>query len=230
MRKTFTYDDVNKAIKNVAMYLSSIENVWNEPRNLKLYDAFFKADELLKKYPLVEAQTNSYDAFHDFCEDAYTYGLQDEFNNGYLQDLRVYVRRTSTFYITDLYTIHNDMTQVISALLVVLNSHVDFDFNDDLTMKPLTWSDYYTEAELIEEYQGDMEYLVKEFIYDVKKYMKDAIELAKYIDTYKENQVEYFDEWLSNENDRISWQNEENQKAELEAKIQEGCEAIAYTI
>ena len=41
MRKNFTYDDVNKAIQNVAMYMKSIENVWNEGRNLKLYDAFF---------------------------------------------------------------------------------------------------------------------------------------------------------------------------------------------
>ena len=230
MRKTFTYDDVNKAIKNVAMYMKSIENVWNEARNLKLYDAFFKADELPKKYPLVEAETNSYDAFYDFCNDAYTFGLQDEFDNGYLQDLRVYVGRTSTFYITNIRDSKDNMTNVIYELIETINGNIGIDFNDDLTMKPLTWSDYYTEAELIEEYQGDMEYLVKEFIYDVKKYMQEAIKLAEYIDTYKENQVDYFDEWLSNENDRILQQIEENKKAELENKIQEGCKAIAYTI
>lgn len=230
MRKNFTYDDVNKAIQNVAMYMKSIENVWNEDRNLKLYDAFFNAEELLKKYPLVEAETTYYDAFYDFCDDAYNLGFKEEIDNGFIEDLRVYVGRTSTFYITDVHDSHDNMVNVIYSLLEKINGNIDFEFNDDLTMKPLTWSDYYSESELIEEYQGDMEYLVKEFIYDVKKYMKNAIELADYIDKYKENQLTYFDEFLANWNENILERIENEKKAELEAKIQAGCEAIAYSI
>lgn len=230
MRKNFTYDDVNKAIQNVAMYMKSIENVWNEGRNLKLYDAFFNAEELLKKYPLVEAETTYYDAFYDFCDDAYNLGFKEEIDNGFIEDLRVYVGRTSTFYITDIHDSRNNMVNVIYSLLENINGNIDFELNDDLTMKPLTWSDYYSESELIEEYQGDMEYLVKEFIYDVKKYMKNAIELADYIDKYKENQLTYFDEFLANWNENILERIEAEKKAELEAKIQAGCEAIAFSI
>lgn len=230
MRKNFTYDDVNKAIQNVAKYMKSIENVWNEGRNLKLYDAFFNAEELLKKYPLVEAETTYYDAFHEFCDDAYNIGFKEEIDNGFIEDLRVYVGRTSTFYITDVHDSRDNMVNVIYSLLQNINDNIDFEFNDDLTMKPLTWSDYYSESELIEEYQDDMKYLVKEFIYDVKKYMKNAIELAKYIDTFKENQLTYFDEFLANWNENILERIEAEKKAELEAKIQAGCEAIAFSI
>lgn len=229
MKRNFTYEDVNKAIQNVVRYMCSIENVWNEGRNLKLYDAFFNADKLLKKYPLVEAKTNPYDAFNNFCNDAY-FRFQEDISTGFIKDLRVYVGRTSTFYITDVHDSHDNMVNVIYALLENINNGIDIEFNDDLTMKPLTWSDYYSENELIEEYQCEMEYIVKEFIYDVKKYMKNAIELADYIDTYKKNQVDYFDDYLSTWNDNILERIEIKKEEELENKIQAGCEAIAYSI
>ena len=229
MRK-FTYADVNKAMKNVLCYMYHIENVWNEGRNLKLYEASFKSDELLDKYPLLKAETNAYDAFNDFCDITYHYTFQEEINTGYLKDLRVYVGRTSTFYITNLYECRDDRGALLQELFENIGISTSLDFNSNGEVSPFTWSDYYTEEELIDEYQDDMEYIVTKFIYDVKEYMKDAVKLAKYIDDFKKRQVEAFDEYLYCENENIIERLEQEAEQELEYKIQLGCEVITYAM
>lgn len=223
--KKFTYSDVNKAMKNVLSYMYHIEKVWNKSRNLKLYEAFFKADELLDKYPLLKAECDAYDCFHNFCGVSY-----DDFKNdlemGFIKDLRVYIGNTSTFYITHLHECIN-RGELLQELFETVGVGTCLDFNENGEVQPFTWSDYHTESELIEVYQDDMEYFVTRFIYDVKEYMQDAIDLANYIDEFKENQVDNFDEYLDNENEFTAQRLEEEAEQELENKILLGCKVIA---
>ena len=55
-RKMKTYAEVNEGLKAVKDYLTSIEEVWNKTRNLKLYDVSFQAADIIEKYPLVKEE------------------------------------------------------------------------------------------------------------------------------------------------------------------------------
>lgn len=228
--KRYTYKDVNKALKNVLGYMYSIEDTWNKGRNLKLYEAFFAADTIVEKYPLVSENENANELFYQFCEDTYNYTFMQDIENGYIKDLRDYVGRTSTFYITSLHRCNGNKACLLDELFNAVCFSTGIDLNADGTMSPLTWSDYFTEEELIEDYQEDMEYIVTKLIFDVKKYMNDAIKLAEYIDTFKKRQVSDFEEFISNENDNIEYQIEQEEKSRIENLIQTGCEVIAYSI
>ena len=227
MSKKYTYKNVNKAVKNVMGYMSSISHVWGEDRTLKLYDAFFKCDELLEKYPRVKESYNENDIYYDFCDMEYTC-FTEWMKEDNIEDPRVYVGRTSTFYLTNIHD--NKPVNILYNLLSEIYPSIDLEFNDDLTVKPLTWSDYYSENELIEDSQWQFEYIVKDFIYDVKKYMNDAVQVADYIDGFKKSQVEAFEEFISNENDNLLANDELEKEIELENKIQFGCEVIAYSM
>ena len=226
-RRKYTYDDVNKAIKNVMGYMNSIENIWNKTRNLKLYDVFFNCEKIVSKYPLLK--DSGRDVFYDFCDIQYR-SFEEEIENGYIEDRRVYIGRTSSFYITDLndktpvYVLYNLLNEVAG-----FNIYDTFDFNDDLTVKPFE-SDYFTQEELLEQYGGDMEYLVKEFIYDVKEFMNSAIELAKYLDDFQKNQIEYFEEYCEEEENYLQYEKEEEKKREIESKNDFGIWTISYAI
>lgn len=206
-----TYQEVNNALKAIIDYLESIENVWNKTRNLKLYDVSFHAEEIIDKYPLVKEEYNECDLFSWFCEDSYnqfTEWMQEE----KIEDCRKYVGRTSSFYLTDIHgrNIGETITELMENIAVY-----SIDFDDNGMMIPFTATDYYTEAELIEEYQEDMTYISSgNFLNDIKKYLHDAVEIADYIDTFKKNQIAGFTEYIECENDDLEWQAE--QEAERE--------------
>lgn len=229
MNKKRLYKRVNKAIRKVMGYMYSIENVWNNPRNLKLYDVSYHADDIIKEYPLLSEEENGNDAFYDFCDVSYMQ-FKEEFEQGFLSDMRVYVGRTSTFFITDIGGYRERPVNVLYNLLNELAPHIDFEFNDDLTIKPLTWSDYYTENELILEYMGDFEYIIEDFLENVKKYMKNAVELAQYIDSFKEKQIDIFKEYCAGREEDLQYQREQEQKQAIENKIDLGAWAICYAL
>lgn len=229
MNKKRMYKRINKKIRKVMGYMYSIENVWNETRDLKLYDVFFDCEDIVSKYPLLNENDNANDCFYDFCDNQYSQFLE-EFTNGYLEDLRKYVGRTSKFFITDLGGYRVSPVQVLENLLNEVNGMIDFEFNDDLSIKPLNWSDYYTENELIEEYHADLEYLINDFYKDVKKYMDKAVKLAQYIDDYKKNQVEYFNGYCECREEDLQYDKEQAEIQEIENKIDLGAWAVCYAL
>jgi hypothetical protein len=207
-----TYNDVNNGMKQVKTYLESIENVWNESRNLKLYDVAFQAGDILEKYPLVKEEYKEDDLFTWFCE--YEYECFTEWmNENNIDDCRSYIGRTSSFYLTD---IHDDsIEQVIYNLFDKILGYYPFDIDVEALMIPFQDTDYYTEAELIEEYQEDMEYIANgKFLQDIKDYLSDAVQIADYIDTFKKNQIAGFTEYIECKNDDLEYQAEQDAKEE----------------
>lgn len=206
-----TYNDVNKGLAEVVEYLNSIEDVWNKTRTLKLYDVSYHAGEIIDKYPLVKAEYDNCDLFNMFCNNSYN-DFESWLSEDGKTDCREYIGRTSSFYLTN---IHDERIDYVLSNLIdcTTNGYYSVDFDDSCKMVHFTDTDYYTEAELIEEYQRDMEYFADgSFLKDVKEYMSDAIWIAKYIDDFMENQIDNFTEWIECLNSNIEYQ------AELEAE------------
>lgn len=206
-----TYQEVNEGLKAIIEYLNSIDNVWNKTRNLKLYDVSFHAGEIINKYPLVKEEYNECDLFSWFCDDSYnqfTEWMQEE----KIEDCRKYVGRTSSFYLTDMHC--DKIGYVIDNLMNTVYGY-NLDFDEDGNMIPFTDTDYYTEAELIAEYQEDMTYISSgDFLEDIKKYFADAVKIADYIDDFMKNQIEYFTEYIECQNENLEYQAEQEQKRE----------------
>ena len=204
----YTYEDGNKGIQKCFEYFKSIENVWGKMRNLKLYDVFFEAENILKKFPLVSEQYSSKydDVFHAFCDMSYQ-DFVDWMKEEGIKDERVYIRRTSSFYLTDVHD-KTDKMAFQNVLDHVYAGNVTFD--KDLKVEPFTWSDSYSEKELIEHYQNEMEYLANgDFQKDIEEYFKDAVKIAEYLDSFQENQIQYFTEWLQETEEYLEAEREE---------------------
>lgn len=220
-----TYQEVNNALKAIIDYLESIENVWNETRNLKLYDVSFHAGDIVDKYPLVKEEYNECDLFSWFCEDSYnqfTEWMQEE----KIEDCRKYVGRTSSFYLTDMHC--DTIGYVIDTLMTnIYGGYYQVDIDEDGNMIPFTDTEYYTESELIEEYQEGMEYVANgDFLKDIKKYFADAVKIAEYIDDFMKNQIECFTEYIEFQNEILEYQAEQEQKRE-QAFVEKYSKAIS---
>lgn len=208
-----TYQEVNEGLKAIIEYLNSIDNVWNKTRNLKLYDVSFHAGDIIDKYPLVKEEYNECDLFSWFCDDSYnqfTEWMQEE----KIEDCRKYVGRTSSFYLTDMHC--DTIGYVIDTLMTnIYGGYYQVDIDEDGNMIPFTDTEYYTESELIEEYQEGMEYVANgDFLKDIKKYFADAVKIADYIDDFMKNQIEYFTEYIECQNENLEYQAEQEQKRE----------------
>lgn len=205
----YTYEMVNAGLNKVIEYLNSIDNVWNETRNLKLYDVSFQAGDIIDRYPLVKE--NKCDLFSWFCDDSYnqfTEWMQEEG----LKDCRSYVGRTSSFYLTDMHC--DKIGYVIDTLMNTIYGY-NLDFDEDGNMIPFTDTDYYTEEELINEYQEDMEYIADgDFLRDIKDYFSDAVRIADYIDDFMKNQIEYFTEYIEDINNNLEYEQDQEEKEE----------------
>ena len=197
------YQDVNKALKQVVDYLKSTEHVWNQGRTLKLHAVSYECQDIINKYPLVKEEYKEDDLFSWFAEQEYD-NFTEWMKENNIDDCRKYIGRTSTFYLTD---IHDDNIGTVITELMNRIYDYNIDFDDNGMMIPFTATDYYTEAELISEYQADMEYIASgEFLTDIKKYLHDAEEIADYIDDFMEHQVDYFKEYIECENDGLEYQ------------------------
>ena len=219
--KEYHYEDVNKGIEKVMDYLKSIENVWNEMRNLKLYDAFFEAEKLLDDYPLVKEEENDYSkVFHMFCDSAYA-NFEDWIKEEGINDSRKYIRRTSSFYLTDIHD-RNQLFVFYNALDAAYGwTNLSFSLKDGkVCMDKYETDESCTEQEYIQEAQDEMKYFADgECLSDIKKYFEDPVKEAEYIDSFKENQVEYFKEWLQNWEDFLEYEKEEETRRQYEIDL-----------
>lgn len=207
----YTYEMVNAGLNKVIEYLNSIDNVWNETRNLKLYDVSFQAADIIDKYPLVKE--NRCDLFSDFCDTSYeqfTEWMQEEG----LKDCRSYVGRTSSFYLTDMHC--DTIGYVIDTLLTkIYGGYYQVDIDEAGMMIPFTDTEYFSESDQISDYQEGMEYIASgDFLKDVKNYFADAVKIAEYIDTFMEHQIENFTEYIECKNDDLEYQQEQEQQKE----------------
>lgn len=212
--------------------------------NLKLYDANFYncSEEMQKDFPLCysNSQKNDVDYFYEFCEQAY-----EDYRNlyPYHGDNEKYIGRTSSFFFVP----HQETTNASDYIdsntyknkgnfVGDLFSYIVYDVNASyyisLSEKNNILFDDKEEVLNNEEiFENVCCYLEDIGNYDIELLFADALELYEYIDDFKKNQVEYFKDFLRNEEENLFFDNKtEKQNFDaLEKCITHGLKSDNYT-
>lgn len=224
----------NEEIKKVVDYLKEHEEAFRS-MNLKLYDAnyYFMSDEMKKDFPLTYADNagrNEYDDFYFFCEDNYDMfkeDLQESFGIDFSK-MCYYIGRTSSFYLHD-DTIELDRYDDIDIDVTIENFICEY-YNDNycnIENGSIKIDEYYLDHEDIdysEEIEDELDYIINDIYNDVVNYCKDIITVYDIIKNFKDNQVEYFKEYLEIQEERLKEEKEEEERIEKENK--ENCVSI----
>ena len=218
----------NEEVKKVADYLKENEDMFGM-MDLKLHKASFYDYE--KKFPLCykddEENTNGYNNFYYFCEDNYNMFVEDlkeNFNIDF-EKMRKQVGRTSSFYLADwIETTHCrlNIENTINTLLCdkYVYSLNYMEINEDCKIVPYG---EYTEED--EEVQEELEEIVGFYDWFIDE-IKDIKTVYDMIKNFKDNQVEYFKDYLRYEEERLQSDideeiEEENQKEEIANQIKD---------
>ena len=228
----FSEEDIDKlcdaadaGIKKVISWINANEDAFGM-MDLKLHDAaFYDAAEdfpVIQKVMDNEIMGSNYDPFYDFCDQEYEnfkFWCNDE-------GIDFEKMITSVRYSNSKFYLHNEN-------LVALNSRGrGNDINMQATIGNLVdyfnYPDFYTtedglvDREYVKEWFDDqvednLKYAASDkFLKDTKDEFEDVIKVYKYIESFKEHQVENFKSWLEFESEWF----EENYADEL-AEIEE---------
>lgn len=209
--KDFT--KANAELKKVMDYFTKNQEAF-EAMNLKLHDASFYAyRDIEKDYPDVLEEYNADDLFYWFCDNTYDQFTEWCAENSYAWEKRSYIGRTSWFYLHD-----NSIIEFTGRykdefnweyMLYNLIDHLGY--ND--TVPDITPEGKIDENDKwIEDCEANIEYIEKNFFNDVKREFKDVIQMYEYIKDTKDNQVDYFKEYLDCRREEIEWNKEQEEK------------------
>lgn len=190
----------NEAIKEVNTWIEENENTFL-PMDLKLYDVI---------YYVFENDINS-DLFNLFCEDSYRF-FKEFMDENYIDNsIFNHIGRTSSFFLHDLNTIYINRGRydcidwdLLTLITEMFNSYTNLDISineNKITIDEdfinLHFEDYhYTIEEYCDDILEDLNYVISDLLNDLKLKFEDTLLLYNYIKDFKENQVEYFKEYL----------------------------------
>ena len=194
--KRLAEEALNKCFKR----LKENEKKWNESLNLKLYDCFGMNEFETEFGKIVLNDEFVNNAFLDFCNSSYDMMLEDlkQEHDILFEKIRDEVGRTSSFYIGKA---HND-------------------YKDKFTVALAELSDTWRET-LVEHFETENGFTIRDDVDlngedDIEQYMNDMLDIAQnverefeeafheievvydYITSFKENQVEYFKDYVLN--------------------------------
>ena|GEM_PF-4160102 len=202
---------LNKIYDKADAQLEKIRNWFDEhdgafqSMDLKLHDAFFV--DVKNEFPAVAEyyDEDESSAFYSFCESTY-----DQFTEWMAEEkidwnkMQKHVGRTSSFYLHD------------EGDGVVLSRHdYSIDFESSISNLFYELGDPYDDIKLTNEgkldrdqnFQDNIENLMYlasgSFAEDIEKRYEDMLKVYDYIKDTKEHQVEYFKDWLSEEQNYI---------------------------
>lgn len=208
----------NEEVKKVAEYLKENEDMF-DMMDLKLHDASFYDYE--KEFPLCykddEENTNGYNNFYYFCEDNYNMFveyLKENFNIDF-EKMKKQVGRTSKFYLADwIETTHCRLNIENTIDTLLYNYGVDdcIEFNNDneiIVRLSHTIED--------EEVQEELENVVGFYDWFMEE-IKDIKIVYDIIKNFKDNQIEYFKDYLRYKEERLQEEINEEVKEQEERK------------
>lgn len=199
----YTIEQTNKELKKVIDYLEEINDVYNEPMNLKLHDVnYYCYKDMKEDFPLCY-KNNKDDYFSFFCEDSYEMFLEWCYEENIdFEKMMARVDRTSNFYLTNIhdvsieYILYNLLDNVYGGYYGCIYAKGSINILDNN----------------LEDVQDELEYICTDFYNDVKEYFEDAIKVYDYIKDFKENQIEYFKDFLSIYEEDLKYKEEEENK------------------
>lgn len=193
------------------------KDVFTEYTNLKLHDICynFKAEEYVRKEILERMNDDIWtDLFNKFCDlefdDLNEILCEMEFGKPF-RDCICSVGRTSSFYVVvnETFEIDDDYLDTIDNVVsyyAVNGFEIDDYLNDKNRFDVSAVRNYFLNYEyreyIEEEVSGLIEvidYIIEDMKRDILKDTEDTIKLWDYIDSFKNNQREYFSAFLENE-------------------------------
>ena len=222
----------NEQIERIKNYIIEHEDMFGS-MDLKLHDAsFYEYRDMEKDFPLCYAnneRASEYSYFYRFCDDTYEQFIEWCSEEGIdFNKMIHHIGRTSSFYLYDreivqrerwdvrwdwtMYNCFNELGYSSNYQLV--------EFKEDGMIdeeKTLLFDDYYwTEEQWIEEVKPAVQYIIDEMYDDFIKEVADIEKVYEYIKDTKDNQVEYFKEYLQFYEDDLEEEkrlaDEENEK------------------
>lgn len=207
-------DLANVEFTKVVNYIRE-NNCMFESMNLKLH---YAATLDLAKYPLCKKyqQENDCNLFQDFCNisyDLFVEDLKENFNIDW-SETHFYIARTSSFYLYDFYATYNQTLQIDEMIYNFYNKYIGNNDFQDLTINLKINSDdlkleiefqeydiennYDYDEEDMEEISIALDYFIEDFYNDFINHCKDIEIVYKQIKDFKDNQVQYFEDYLKN--------------------------------
>lgn len=233
------YRKANRAIQEIIDYIYSIEDVWNDEKDLKLYDVFFEQGNLLeetiakRKYSenrqSIIDKLNIENLFYDFCEIRYNRfkdymdgnGIDYEKQKCYM----FYIGHTSSFYLSsfrDSFTYAGNRNgERIINISRMLESICGCYLNiSDKKTYPIC-ADPFSYQEQLDNDFDDLVYIISgKALNDIKDYFNDAMVIYFYITQFKENQKDYYREYLEDVCDNILYDIETEKEEQEKEKIE----------
>lgn len=200
----------NEEVKKVVDFIKANDDMF-DTHDLKLHDvSYYCYKDMEDEFPLCYAETD-YGYFEIFCNCEY-----DEFmdwcaeHNINFDKIIDRVGRTSQFYL------HKWHDRDIDYMLYNIVNDIDCWYRCDY----INFTDGVITSTDIETYEEEtMEtllYFVEDFYDDFMKAIEDMVEVYEYIKGFKENQVEYFKDFLYGYEEQLAYEEEMKAKAEKE--------------
>ena len=202
----------NEQCKRIKDYITENKDMFSS-MDLKLHDAsFYEFGKMENDFPLCfkenENRSCGYTYFYDFCEDTYDQfkeWCEEEKIN--FRNMQHNIGHTSSFYLYEKKLIERErgeidwswtMGDIFDEFGYQSSNMVEFDLDGNIDEeKTFNYeSDYYTKEEWVEEVKPSLQYIIDEMYDDFIKEITDVKKVYEYIKDIKENQVEYFKEYL----------------------------------
>lgn len=223
----------NEQIQRIKEWYEEHESAF-EYMDLKLHDvSYYCCSKMVTEFPLCYAndRNDEYSYFYLFCDDEYR--CMNEFlaDNHKIKfnDFWHQLGRTSSFYLhnQDVFKFERHqinwywtMNGIVSEIYgTYYGNYTEFDENGDVNLAgSLAYieANYSDKEGAMESLKNELEWLATEMFDDVQEYFADMFVVYDYIKNFKENQVEYFKEWLQFYEDEHA----EEKRKEMEREIQ----------
>ena len=197
-------EDAQKKIDEVVKYVTDLsKNGYLDYTNLKLYDAFYYLwKDAETDFPVLFNMGYNFDAaFYNMCDNMYSNFemMLEEYDLDFESNISR-IGRTSSFY-THKYGTNNlndVLNNVLNDLFFINCDEIEYDNDYKLVLyADSAFLNEYTKNEVIAE----LKYIINDMMSDCIDIFKDGIALKDIINNFKNNQVEYFKEYLKDEQD-----------------------------
>lgn len=225
IKKVFC-NELNKLVEKIqANYGEKIDYI-GTTTNLKLHDANYLCESEL-----------DYSNFNFFCEQEYSYFEEIEKE---IETVRDYIGMTSSFVIKPKYdyslfrtfdTYEYNRKNILGKIIMLIEEYFECEYSIDLLIEcDCSYEIFSIDTELAKELLKGLTITTREFfstLYEeIEKNILQEVNCVyktyKFLEDYKENQVEYFKEYLQNIKEEEEWEKElEEKRLEQEKKWEE---------
>lgn len=237
--------NANKQCNRIKNYIKEHEDMFNA-MDLKLHDAsYYEYKDMENDFPLCYADNkepieSSY--FYMFCDSTYNQFINwCEEQNIDFRAMCHSIGRTSSFYLYEKELVQRENGKInwswtmYNIFYLGYSNILEFDNegNIDIEESFRCNGDYYTKEEWNKKLKSALQYITDEMYNDFMKEIEDVKKVYEYIKDTKDNQIEYFKEWLEMYEEDLQCEKDKKEKEiakrkEIISKMPERIRPIMY--